>query len=395
MAGYKFIEPTGVIVPDTSDTLAKVEQEWRDIFGADLVTSPETPQGALITADALLRDGVVRAMSEVANQINPALAGGVFLDALSSMLGVYRHGATHSHVASVTVTGVAGTVIPAASEAKTANGDIFISTRQVVIGQNGQATVDFIAKESGAIACGIGELNTIEKGVLGLETVLNDAPAVIGTKKESDEALRIRRKLTLAANSISTNEAIISRLYTLDGVQSLSYRENASDFAEVEDGVTIEPRSIYVCINGGADIEIAKALKATKTLGAGYSGSEEVTIIDDFSNQPYTVKFDRPTPIDIYTKVTVRQGAGNASTITRQAYSAFVAGEIEGEQGVAVGHSISPFEIAAAINSYEPSIFIMSVELSLDNENWSTATQEILLNEIAHMPLGFLTVVVS
>src|SRR5699024_7381213 len=138
------------------------------------------------------------------------------------------------------------------------------------------------------------------------------------------------------------------------------------------DGVTLKPHSIYVVVNGGLDVDIAQALKDTKTIGGGYNGEEEVTIIDEVSGQPYTVQFDRPEQIDLFARVTVAPSAVNAQQVVRNASDMMTAGEIQGDEGLVVGRNISPFEIAAAINFVEPALFVRRVELSTNGVDWST-----------------------
>lgn len=112
MADYGFIVETGVIVPDTSDQLAQVQSEYRTAFGDDLDVSPETPQGVLIAAETESRDSVARNNAALANQINPNLAGGVFLDALWALTGGARFVATPSVIRGVELGGVPGAIIP-------------------------------------------------------------------------------------------------------------------------------------------------------------------------------------------------------------------------------------------------------------------------------------------
>ncbi|OWK44051.1 hypothetical protein [Fimbriiglobus ruber] len=44
MADYEYIEPTGVILPDTSGLLTDVQSEYQAVFGADLVVTPIPPR---------------------------------------------------------------------------------------------------------------------------------------------------------------------------------------------------------------------------------------------------------------------------------------------------------------------------------------------------------------
>ena len=102
-----------------------MQNEYKAIFGADLIVTADTPQGMLITAEALSRTQEVSNNAALANQINPNISGGVFLDAIMALTGMQRTSATKTIVSAVTVTGVASTAIPAGSQAKTAAGDIF------------------------------------------------------------------------------------------------------------------------------------------------------------------------------------------------------------------------------------------------------------------------------
>ena len=128
---YDYINSTGVIVPDTVDILAEVQSEYQNALGSDLVVTPDTPQGVLINAEALSRAAVAANNANLANQINPNLSGGNFLDALMSLTGMQRTVATPSVVPNVSLAGIPGTIIPAGSQAQTAAGDIFQSVSTV------------------------------------------------------------------------------------------------------------------------------------------------------------------------------------------------------------------------------------------------------------------------
>ena len=140
MADYKYITSSGVIIPDTAELRAAVEDEFRAVFGQDLDVSPETPQGALITMETENRDAVVRNNAELANQINPDIAGGVFLDAIWALMGGQRWDATQSILTQVEFGGVPGTIIPKGSLAETLAGDQFATTKPLIIGKDGKIT---------------------------------------------------------------------------------------------------------------------------------------------------------------------------------------------------------------------------------------------------------------
>jgi uncharacterized phage protein gp47/JayE len=93
---FLYLTSTGVIVPDTSNILSDVQSEYQAVFGADLIVTPDTPQGVLCTAEALARTEVVENNTALVNQINPNIAGGVFLDAIMALTGIQRTPATQT-----------------------------------------------------------------------------------------------------------------------------------------------------------------------------------------------------------------------------------------------------------------------------------------------------------
>lgn len=393
MADYQYITSQGVIVPDTSTLRDDVESEYRSVFGQDLDVNPETPQGALITLEVENRDAVVRNNAELANQINPDLAGGIFLDAIWALMGGQRFDATHSFLSQVKFTGIAETIIPKGSQAATLNGDLFETTKTLIIGKDGSVTGNMRAIETGAVECGVGQLNKVASSVLGWETVHNPSNAVLGRDAESDLQSRRRRKQTLAKNTVSVGEAITSALYELEGVRSLAYRENYTDQPMIFDGITLVPHSIYVCVEGGDKEAIARSLLRTKTLGAAFNGSEEVEVLETISGQIYPVKFDKAIEIVLFCRVTVKKATVDAQTIIPAAVESWANGDIDGEGGLVVGRDVSPFEISAGINAVEPRLFITRVELSTDGKAWSSNNYEIKMNEVARLKRSAVQVV--
>lgn len=383
---YKYVTDRGVIVPDTSDILAEVQGEWIEAFGSDLSLDPETPQGTIIAMETRSRSEAARAMASFANQqMNPDIAQGIFLDAIWSAFGGKRRAATRSRLQGVVFSGVPGTIIDIGSIAQTGAGDRFRTISTLIIGQSGSVVGDMEAVETGPIEAGPGALNQVATTILGWEQVYNPSAATPGRKQESDVQARRRRRNTLALNTISVNEAIISRVYSLEGVQSLTFRENVSHEPQVIDGIPMVPNSVYLCIDGGDESQIAEALKATKTLGANFNGSVSVTIVDSISGQDYSIKFDRPEEINLFVRVTVKASTLNAQSIIPDALMEANAGNIEGADPLAVGVDVSPFELAAAINFVEPRLVILGVELSSDGAVWQSTPWEVGLDQVARI----------
>ena len=394
---YDYITETGTVVPDTSILLAEVENEFKTALGADLVTSPNTPQGALIVAEVLARTGVVGNNAALANQINPNLAGGTFLDAIWALTGGQRIAATRSVVPGVELSGLPGTVIPAGSQASIADGTLFESVSGVVLDLTGAGVVDFQAVDTGPIAVNPGALNQIVTGILGWDDVNNPTAATLGRDQESDLAARQRRRNTLSLQNVALPAAIISALYDTPNVRSLTFRENTTAVPIVIDGVTLAPHSIYVCVDGGTDAAVAESLLENKSLGCGWNGATTVNVADAASGQVYPVQFSRPTAVPVQARVYVRNiGALNdVMAAVKQAIVDYTLGLLPGEAGFVVGASVSAFELAGAVARQVPGVYVQKCEISLLSPvAWSTNEIPVLISEIATILAGNIQVFV-
>jgi len=169
MEAYEFIDDSGVIIPDTSVLKAEVQGEYTAVFGDELDLDDETPEGLLISAETAARTGVATNNAALANQINPNLAGGKFFDAIWALTGGGRSEASPSTFTTPpTLTGIAGTLIPAFSLASSA-GNEFETTIDVTLDGSGNGTVAFQSVEDGPIPAPAGTLTTIVSNVLGWE----------------------------------------------------------------------------------------------------------------------------------------------------------------------------------------------------------------------------------
>ncbi|HAW0896339.1 TPA: hypothetical protein JLK53_004056 [Escherichia coli] len=402
METYKYLSPQGVIVPDTSQILTDTENEWKATFGDDLVTLPDTPQGTAIASDTAVRAEVVANNAAVANQINPNYAGGVFLNDIWALTGGKRREATYTLVDGVTLTGVPGVVIPSGSR-RASNGNLFELLSTVVLDSTGQGTGIFQALEPGAVPCPAHSLVVPVAGYtsVGWETSDNPVAGTLGTDKQSDLSARKERVQTLALQGRSVAEAVSSNVRAVNGVKSLSFRENYEGSTQVIDGISLVEHSVWACVDGGEDADIAAALYRSKTGGSNWNGAVSVPVADPWSGQSSTVKFDRPTAKPVMARFTVVSrgaGTGDPVSVIKNAIINYANGLLEnGEAGFVLGTDVSPFELSAAANTASPQIFIKSVEVSLKSStpSWSKDDIEIGLNEKATIQIDDILVVTT
>lgn len=377
---YTYVTDSGTIVPDASAIQSQVQQEYISAFGDDLnVVTPGTPQSLLIAVESLARIAAADNNAQLANQINPNIAGGVYLDAIVALLGASRTPATSSMV-NCTLTGVSGTSIPAGAQISDANGNLYELVATTVIPLSGTiASVPFRSVLTGDVPGAAGTLITIVSNILGWETVTNPTGATLGTNTQSDAQLRSVRLGLLAAQGASTAEAIISALNAVPGMASVFFQENTNSSTTTIPptsgdvvGVPMVRNSIYACVAGtSTNAAIGAALTAKKSAGCAYNTGfgipQTVNVTDPFSGQVIPVKFDFAAQVTIAVQVTahVYGNVGDPVTAVQNAILAYAAGQIPGEPGFVVGASVSPFQLAGAINILAPGIFVQEVQVGV------------------------------
>lgn len=386
---YTYITETGVISPDTSDVLTEVQSEWEIALGASVSTDPATNTGRQISGEVTARTAVANTNANIANQINPNLAGGLFLDALCALLGLTRAPATPTQVTFVMLTGVINTNIPAGTRASVGQGGpVFSLQTGATLVNNGSgggiAFGVFVAQVAGPTAVASLALNWPVDSILGWETISNDqtgdsypsgsSPSVttVGTNQQTDASLRALRNNTLALQGISTPQAQISNLYNIRDsnnnllVTSVAYLENVTSATETINGISLGAHSIWACVDGLATpAQIGMSLLNNKTNGAGWNGAQSVSVVEPTSGQTYTVQYDVPEYIFIYGAMTIRQGSyiGNLQADAANAVAKYFIGAVNGFSAVGIGQNVSPFEIAAAVVSACPGCIVMNCQI--------------------------------
>lgn len=400
---YEYLSPQGVIVPDTSEIKTTTEEEWKAVLGQDLDVSPETPQGILINSDVLVRSETAANNAAVANQINPNYAGGIFLDDIWALTGGKRRDATYTLVDGVNLTGVPGVVIPSGSRRETTSGDQFQLLSTVRLDSQGKGVGIFQAIEPGPISCGAHTLTVPVQGYtsVGWETSDNPSAGFVGQLTQSDISARQERKETLALRGRSLAEAVYSNLRVVYGLNSMSFRENYDDTDKTIDGIFLVKNSIWVCVDGGSDQDIATALYKSKSGGCGYNGAIQVNYKEPLFGQNHVIRFDRSSPVPVMIKVTAKvngTATGDLEGQIKQAVIDYTSGvSSNGEVGFKLGVDVSPFEIASGVNYEVPSVFITKVEIAplSTTPTWTVTTMEIGLNKKAQVDINDVSVVLT
>lgn len=381
---YNYITGTGVIVPDTSVLLQKIQKRFTQLFGDNLDLTPSTPQGRLIELFNRSETFTLQACAAISNMLNLNKANGFVLDDLGALFLIERKPATKTKT-TVILSGVPNTIIPANTRIKSTDGYIFVNPEQVIIGSDGSVAALYSATETGAIPAQPNTLTNILDAVNGLESAVNPAAPELGQEQESDNVFRNRIKASLNLNAIAILQSIKAEIEQIPGVIGSYCYDNFEGSTVIIDGLSVPPHSLLAVVDGGDEQKIAEAIYSKKTIGTGYVSNAGETgytiitkeVIDEAYGTPYNVSFARPQLTDVDINITVARksySGDNLEQAVKNAIITFANGNNPEVDGIVIGGSLSPFEISAAVSSELPDIFITDVKVGAHGETTSPAT---------------------
>lgn len=372
----------GLVLPSEADILAGVQADINNAFGGGVNSALETPQGQLASSETAIIADKNNQFAYYVNQVDPDYASGEFQDAIGRIYFLTRKPAEPTSV-TCTLTGIAGTVIPAGALAQDINGQTYANVGSVIIESTGTVTATFSNINTGAIACAAGALNKIYQAISGWDAITNASAGVLGRDVESRADFEYRRRNSVALNSQGTTSAIYANVFAVDDVLDCYVIDNPTG-SIVNTGITNYPvaeHSVYVAVVGGADVDIANAIWLRKDIGCDYNGNTTVSVTDtsgyNYPYPTYTVKFNRPSSIAIKFNVSIANNSMLPSDIVAQVKSAIVA-RFNGTDGSArerIGSYIFASNYYAGITAISPTVSILSLTVAKGAGSFSTSQQ--------------------
>lgn len=161
---------------------------------------------------------------------------------------------------------------------------------------------NFTCVKEGPLILPAGKLTEIETPKPGLLGVNNLQPGITGRVRENDEELRVRRKLNINIMAQHNIDSMYSRLSGLQGVKDVLILQNNTD---EYDALGTPPHHVWPIVYGGSETQIAQQIFAVIPGGIGMRGKETQSVKSTVTGQEYTIKFDRPIPVEVYIKVNI------------------------------------------------------------------------------------------
>lgn len=274
----------------------------KQIYGSDINTDSNTPDGQLINIFALSKLDIEEFIVQDYNSKDPDLAVGVALDGIAQLCGLVRKGGTYTEtpvtvVASGSVT-LNGLDTDSPFTISDGAGNLFnlIATTVLIAGSN---VLEFRAAQIGAVQVAQNTLTVPVSIIAGVVSVNNPDPAdVVGVNQETDSQFRIRRQKSVSAPSQGYLQSLYGGLNNIINLNNAAVYENNTN---VTDGDGIPGHSIWVVVNGGSDADVAEAIYNYRNAGAGMKGSVNVTITQ-VDGSSFVVSFDRAVVQNLYVK---------------------------------------------------------------------------------------------
>lgn len=316
---------TGISIPNFNDVLLSLIASYTNIYGSDVVLTPDTQDYQWLAIIAAAINDCNQATVAAYNQFSPATSQGVGLSSVVKINNLQREGASASSVP-VTVNGAPGTIIlNGLIGDNLGQGTEWTLPATVVIPPGGIVTVTATCEVLGAITAAIGTLTVILTPTAGWFSVSNTVAAAPGVTAETDAALRVRQSSSTQGATTTVLGGIVGNLRNLPGVETLAAYENDTN---TTDSNGLPPKSICLSVLGGSVQSIVNVLGLQKTIGCatygGGVGAVSGTYVDPISGLSSTINFNVPTQITILVTITIVPLTGYTTTIGNEIIAAVV-----------------------------------------------------------------------
>lgn len=291
----------GITIDRLDDIFAKLIADLKTYFGDNIKTAPDSLFGGLATIWAEAVADQNELIEAVVSAHSPGKATGVFQSELVAFNGITRNEAEFTKVNCNLTANAAGATVPEGtlfSDPVTGN-QVTLDAEQI-IAPSATELASCTAVEEGPVVIEADTITQIDTPVYGLESVNNPSDGVTGQNEETDTELRARRWQAAIVTASTNDGAIYKAVADIQEVTDAKVHSNKTNFTDI---YGVPPGQIWVIVEGGSDLDIAKAIYDHTSAGIGWFGSVTQAYTDPDSGDSYDIKFSRPTNIDIYITV--------------------------------------------------------------------------------------------
>lgn len=389
--GYQLVSSFGWFFRERGRYLA-IDSRWNLDVGE--------PDYEKINNDSIIWGNFDRVGLEAYNSRDIDLAEKNDLDSLAKIFFLNRLLSTASS-ATVNLTGIAGTEVPAGSIViSSIDRTRWTTNADVDITGPGNFPVVVTSEQKGPVTAAQNTLTVIGTPISGWQTVNNPASSTIGIEQERDDSFRRRIKRSRALQGNNQLDSMIAAIGSISGVSQLEIYENKTGST---DSNGLQPNSIAVFVQGGADAEIALQMARYKNPGTNQNkGNNTIgTPVQIATRTPgrrfVDVVIFRPTEIDIFIEVDLQAFSAfpaNINALVTQSIIEYVTPNLfEGETvegfnrtGFGIGEDVPPGRFYTPVNKIigiYGRTFPISLRVGTSDANLGTTPIAIAFNQIA------------
>lgn len=303
---------TGYKLKTQNDWFAEEKQLYLDIDSAWNLDA-STPDGLKIAHDAEVFSALDEVLQQSYDARDPAKASGYDLDVICSITGTTRSEGSYSTITTMTLTGVAGTPVPAGTRFESSTtGYRFTLDQQVTLNTDGVGSGSATCSTIGEIEADANSVTRIVDTVSGLVSATNTTAAVPGTAVESDGSLRLKRSASVGLAGNNQVDSMLGALFNVDSVRRVRIYENDTDSADVSDDnpYGLPANSISPIVDGGTDDDVAMAIYLKKSPGVilNQAGTAVSVVVTSPVSSIMTknIKFSRPKYVNMVLVIKVK-----------------------------------------------------------------------------------------
>ena len=379
MAGNNYIDSNGIHTETISEIVADITQDYKNIYGDDINTDSNTPDGQRINIEAQAKADMLEFAKDVYSAFDVDEVGGRPQDSLYKLNNVFRKNSGFSFCeVNVTVSqpvNLEGLDTDAENpEGKgftvsDINGNNWILLNSVSLTSAGTYTLEFRAEDEGEILASTNTINTLVTVIAGIVSVNNPASQYItGNNAESDADFRIRRAKSTAISGKGFYDSLLADLLDIPLVQQAAVYEHS-------DAPDIVPESaIWVIVQGGTNVNIGAAIYRNHTFGCQMIGQTQVPVLKT-NGKYFTAKFDRPQSQPLYIKLTIKS---KSDTYTPDVL--YIKRQLVEQLVFELATPTDITQVSAKTIAIDSNVYVLDCQLSLDNETWANIVSPTALN---------------
>lgn len=367
------LDDTGLTLQSLTDIIDDLTAKMEAIYGSNINVDSDSPDGQMINIFSQMAIDLREVLQLIYTSFDPDQASGTVLDQRVVINGIKRSGGTYTKTPvditadrAVPLVGLDDDTLAEADfpsgvyTIKDDAGTQWVLRASVAI-VAGLHSLSFRAVNIGAVLATVNTITTPVTVIAGI-TAINNSSGVEaqGVDEETDTALRVRRKKSLAISSTGYLDSIQSNILALDGVTACIVTENVSD---TTDANGIPPHSLWIIVEGGTDADIAAVIYATKSSGSGLKGSTVVTVTRP-NGRTIDISFDRPTDANLWIKFSLGVTGGGTVDLANLK-TLIVENVVYGVGASAIGSDITYY--VRGLNSLYQ---VTGMLISKDNATW-------------------------